>query len=254
MRAGPSSAPCAKYELWKRHNMRTCLALGLLLLFASHPTAAPPDSSGIESLGSELLDDLAPSEFDQPAAEPRNRATAPRFDDLGEDIGQPSGSLSLARVRMGMQHAKSLLSAKQAAVDVPTFEQAGEAQQQVVAQLDKLIAELSKQCKNCQCNSSGQSPKPSQRSQKKPGKPGSAAGSGKTAARDSTDRLNSTSAKPVDKGDLEAAVKDLWGHLPERSREQMMQSFSEEFLPKYELEIEQYYRRLSEENDKNRPE
>ena len=42
-------------------------------------------------------------------------------------------------------------------------------------------------------------------------------------------------------------VKALWGHLPERSREQMLQSFSDEFLPKYELEIEQYYRRLSEE-------
>ena len=87
-----------------------------------------------------------------------------------------------------------------------------------------------------------------------PGKPGSAAGSGKTAARDSTARLDSTNAKSVDKGDLEATVKDLWGHLPERSREQMMQSFSEEFLPKYELEIEQYYRRLSEENNANRPE
>ena len=32
----------------------------------------------------------------------------------------------------------------------------------------------------------------------------------------------------------------------------MMQSFSDEFLPKYELEIEQYYQRLSEE-DGNRP-
>jgi hypothetical protein len=27
----------------------------------------------------------------------------------------------------------------------------------------------------------------------------------------------------------------------------MLQSFSDEFLPKYEVEIEQYYRRLSEE-------
>ena len=46
-------------------------------------------------------------------------------------------------------------------------------------------------------------------------------------------------------------VKALWGHLPERSREQMLQSFSDEFLPKYELEIEQYYRRLSEEQGEN---
>lgn len=237
--------------------MRCFIAISFVVLAAtqiSAADAAPPDSSGVESLGSELLDDLAPNAFDQPAAQPRDGANAPRFDDLGEDIGQPSGSLSLARVRMSMQHAESLLAAKLTAADVATFQQAGEAQQQVVAQLDKLIAELSKQCKNGQCNSSSQSPKPSQRSQKKPGKPGSATGSGKTAARDSTDRLDSANVKPVDKADLEATVKNLWGHLPERSREQMMQSFSEEFLPKYELEIEQYYRRLSEENDKNRPE
>jgi len=248
--------------------MRFILAFSVVLLVVSRTLAAeaaPSDSSGVESLGSELLDDLAPNAFDKPAVQPDdstdNPATehrdpttfAPRFDDLGEDIGQPSGSLSLARVRMGMQQAQSLLAAKQAAADAPTFQQAGEAQQQVVAQLDKLIAELSKQCKNCQCNSPGQSPKPSQRSQKKPGKSSSAASSGKTAARDSTDRLDSTSAKPVDKGDLEATVKDLWGHLPERSREQMMQSFSEEFLPKYELEIEQYYRRLSEEQVESPP-
>ena len=88
----------------------------------------------------------------------------------------------------------------------------------------------------------GQPPKPGQNP--KPGKPGAA---GRTAARDSTDRLDSSSAKPVDKGEVNEMVKALWGHLPERSREQMLQSFSDEFLPKYELEIEQYYRRLSEE-------
>ena len=44
-------------------------------------------------------------------------------------------------------------------------------------------------------------------------------------------------------------MKELWGHLPERSREQLLQSFSEEFLPKYEREIQQYYQRLSEDQD-----
>jgi hypothetical protein len=245
--------------------MRCILALGFTLIIASQSfaDAAPSnDSSGVESLGNELLEDLAPNAFD-PAAKsldqqdagqgnPRDLTRTPRFDDLGEDIGQPSGSLSLTRVRLGMQHAQSLLGAKNAAEDAPTLQQAGQVQQEVVAQLDKLIAELSKQCKNCNCQSGGSSPKPGQPSQKKPGKPGAtAAGSGQTAARDSTDRLDSSTAKPVDKGDLEAVVKDLWGHLPERSREQMLQSFSEEFLPKYELEIEQYYRRLSEDNDAN---
>jgi hypothetical protein len=46
--------------------------------------------------------------------------------------------------------------------------------------------------------------------------------------------------------DVNELAKGLWGHLPERSRDEMLQSFSDEFLPKYELEIEAYYRRLSE--------
>ncbi len=249
--------------------MRSYVAIAFVALAVAPLTAADSasqESQGVESLGSELLDDIAPNAFDQPdsrtldsANDPRSEthdppSRAPRFDDLGEDIGQPSGSLSLVRVGQSMRHAESLLAATKASSDIPTLAQAGEAQTDVVAQLDKLIAELSKQCKGGQCQSGGDASKPSQRSQKKPGKSGSATGRGQTAARDSTARLDSTTAKPVDKGDLEAMVKDLWGHLPERSREQMMQSFSEEFLPKYELEIEQYYRRLSEEDDTIRPE
>jgi hypothetical protein len=71
--------------------------------------------------------------------------------------------------------------------------------------------------------------------------------SGRSAARDSTDRLDRTTAKPVDKAAVDEMVKAVWGQLPERTRQQMLQSFSDEFLPKYETEIEQYYRRLSEE-------
>jgi hypothetical protein len=74
-------------------------------------------------------------------------------------------------------------------------------------------------------------------------------GKGRTAARDSNARLDQTHTQPVEKGDRDVLMKDLWGHLPARTREKMLQSFSDDFLPKYELEIEQYYRRLSEERD-----
>ena len=47
--------------------------------------------------------------------------------------------------------------------------------------------------------------------------------------------------------DIDELAKQLWGHLPQRTREQVLQTFSEDFLPKYEREIEEYYRRLSEE-------
>jgi hypothetical protein len=39
-------------------------------------------------------------------------------------------------------------------------------------------------------------------------------------------------------------LKDVWGHLPPHLRQQMEQSANEEFLPKYELEIAEYYRSL----------
>lgn len=41
--------------------------------------------------------------------------------------------------------------------------------------------------------------------------------------------------------------KDVWGMLPERQRQQMLELPVEEFLPKYELLIEDYFRRLAEE-------
>jgi hypothetical protein len=228
--------------------MRFFVALGLIFVTEAQAVQTQAtESSGMESLGRELLDDLAPDVLRQPAAPPRDPASpTPRFDDLGEDIGQPFGLLSLARVRHAMQQAESLLAQQDAAATATdTLQQARSVQQEVVNQLDKLIAELSKQCQGGQCEPSDQPPKP-QRSQTKPGKSSSAAGRGQTAARDSNARLDQTSAQSIDKADLDALVKDLWGHLPERSREQMLQSFSDEFLPKYELEIEQYYRRLSE--------
>ena len=241
--------------------VRQIFAIACVLLAGSHALAAEPGSSnesGVESLGNELLEDLTPDTFDPPSqqADEKNfpaakRTTDPaaiRFDDLGEDIGQPSGPLSLARVRTGMRDAAMLLGEPQATSDVPTLEEAGVAQQQVIAQLDQLIAELSKQCQG-QCDSSGNSPKPQGEPQKKPGsKPSSARGRGQSAARDSSNRLGTGSAKPQTENDVERTVKQLWGHLPERTRERMMQSFSEEFLPKYEAEIEEYYHRLSEEN------
>jgi len=165
-----------------------------------------------------------------------------RFDDVGgEDRSQPSGPMRLVRAGQNMVEAEKLLRER------GTVAQAGAAQRQVVVQLDELIAELSKQCNCSGGGSSNKPPSPSQRSQAKPGKSKGKPGRGNAPARDSNTQLTDKAAEPIEKGELEALVKHLWGHLPERQREQMLQSFSDEFLPKYELEIEQYYQRLSEE-------
>jgi hypothetical protein len=234
--------------------MRFYLAVIVAVMFAFDAYAAtgekaPP--SGVESIGGRLLDDLSPNAT--PLRPVQKAQTTKEIEDSlkastplrGFGASANPASQSLAPVQSGMQQAQSLLTQPGTGGKPGEAQLASPVQQQIVSDLDKLIADLSKQCQCCngqcqggQCN---KPPKPGQ----KPGKPGAA--SGRTAARDSTDRLNSSSAKPVDKGEVNEMVKALWGHLPERSREQMLQSFSDEFLPKYELEIEQYYRRLSEE-------
>ena len=48
---------------------------------------------------------------------------------------------------------------------------------------------------------------------------------------------------PSDPSDLRDAV---WGTLPERLRGQIQTPLQEEFLPRYERIIKQYYKRLAE--------
>jgi hypothetical protein len=44
----------------------------------------------------------------------------------------------------------------------------------------------------------------------------------------------------------EAAVKDVWGYLPDKLRQQAMQYYKQEFMPSYAKLLEQYYSSLSE--------
>lgn len=242
--------------------MHCYLAVFTAVIIAIESHAATNEKStpkGVESLGGRLLDDLSPADVQQASpSQPTSKAKSTK--DI-EDSLKASTSLrsfgaqanpvsqSLARVQKNMQQAQSLLATRNANGKSGTAQRASPVQQEVLSDLDKLIFDLSKQCQCCNGQSPGgqcdQPPKPGQNS--KPGKSGAAAGRGRTAAPDSSNRLDSSAAKRADKGEVNEMAKALWGHLPERSREQMLQSFSNEFLPKYEFEIEQYYRRLSEE-------
>lgn len=44
----------------------------------------------------------------------------------------------------------------------------------------------------------------------------------------------------------EAAVKDVWGYLPDKLRQQALQYYKQEFMPHYAKLLEQYYSSLSE--------
>ena len=51
----------------------------------------------------------------------------------------------------------------------------------------------------------------------------------------------------VDMAEMEALIKEIWGRLPPRSREQLLNSHVERFLPLYDQIISEYFKRLAEE-------
>lgn len=211
-------------------------------------------ASGNESIGDQLLEDLDPSLFAPPAAAPDSNAPAgadtdsPKqilpgmIDDTqGEDLGAPSASAPLAVVVHGMTSAATLVRGDD------TVDEAAGVQREVVAELDKLIEQLSKQCCGGVCQGGGQ-PKPqSKRSQAAAGKAGAKPGRGSAPARESSSQLRQGDPGAVNLAEREKLMKDLWGHLPPQVREQMLESSSDEFLPEYADEIEAYFRTLAEE-------
>ena len=53
---------------------------------------------------------------------------------------------------------------------------------------------------------------------------------------------STTSALPPE----ESAVKDVWGYLPDKLRQQAMQYYKQEFMPRYSKMLEHYYSSLSD--------
>jgi len=123
-------------------------------------------------------------------------------------------------------------------------------QGEIVARLQELIeqaARAASQPKPADTKTPGTAQrKPVGQPQQKPGaKPGQTA----KPAKDPRQRQGGPEARRAgDVGEVLDVLKQRWGELPQRAREQMLQLLPrEEFLPKYELLIEQYYKRLAEE-------
>jgi hypothetical protein len=124
-------------------------------------------------------------------------------------------------------------------------------QRQIVADLDRLIQRARQSAGQCssdasQSQSSSRSASPGP-SRDKPGQPGGQPPTSKPPTGTSPRSTNAQGPRKADPARTQALMKRLWGSLPERQRERMLQSPPEEFPPDYELLIEDYFRRLSEE-------
>ncbi len=215
------------------------------------------DAPKLEDLGDGLLDDAVLEGLMKQAgkAQPAGEAQPPLLPDVdklrrmldpqqpspGEDVGQ-AGESPLSRISTQMAQARSLIAEKDITGETR------EVQEEIVSQLDELIDKLNKQCQNC---SGGQCNKPSsQQTQKSTpklgGKPSASAGSQASPQQSQVSSGGGGEAQPGEVTDRDV-VKKLWGQLPERLRQQLLQSTADEFLPKYREELELYFRRLAEE-------
>jgi hypothetical protein len=115
-------------------------------------------------------------------------------------------------------------------------------QEQIVADIARLIEQLRQQ-RQQQSKSGGKpsSSKPSPGGQKEPGDQES-----NKPAEDSQDRTGKNTDPTYEVGAMQDLLKDVWGHLPEQVRRQMLSGSGEEVLPKYQKLIEEYYKRLAE--------
>jgi hypothetical protein len=237
--------------------------------------AASKKSPDKRTLDDELLEDLGIADpladlggdqpstdqpsTDQPASEKRDRPAAAPTDGDGEQ--RPAGGIDdellrglgegedvtfgpaknpLARLNERMREVQRRIAEAKSGGETQRLEQ------EIAAELAQLIQQTEQACRACQ-KSGG----PPSSSAKQPG--GQAAKPAETPsepteqpASDSSARLRKEKTAPVDPARNQQLLKDVWGHLPAHLRQQMEQSANEEFLPKYSLEIADYYRALVE--------
>jgi hypothetical protein len=238
------------------HSIAGC-ALMLAALFAASRSASAADAPGdtkpsldeqlLKDLDNELLEGLDDLPKPKTAKPTDDAGKTPDQEPAGEDIGQGAEDDPLGRVARQMRLAERLIPApKEAPKTTKT-------QKQIVSSLEELIQQMEKQCQKSG-SSSGSKPGQQQTAQREPikqPKPGEAKKPSDKPSRDSAKRRGPDEVRPGDLAELRNLMKDVWGQLPAKARDEMLQSPPEKFLPKYELLIEKYYQRLAEEQQRS---
>lgn len=208
------------------------------------------DDALLDDLDNELLDgagDLksprgAPRRIDNDA--PAGKAGKNPDAELIDDTVDTEAADPLVHIGLEMRQVEELIP------EASRRAHAEQLQQRIIDDLARLIEQAeSQQSQSSQSQKNQKSRAAAER--QKVQQPKQAAGdsdeNSDKPAEDSTNRLGRAEAARPDPELFRQMMKDTWGHLPPRDREQMLQTTPDKFLPKYELLIEQYYKRLAEE-------
>jgi len=204
------------------------------LAFAQAPQGGRKAAPAKRSLDQQLLDDLDRELLEGlPASKSRGKAEskAPETTPQPREGAEPQNPLAKIAERMrGVEN-------RIAAHDTSAATQ--EKQAVIVSDLESLL----EAAKKAQQRGKPQGGKGSPSGQEGTGTGEAIAG----PPRDSTNRIERGTKEQPETADVKDLLRRIWGHLPEKLRDEMQASVGEQFLPKYERLIEEYYKRLAEE-------
>ena len=157
----------------------------------------------------------------------------------GEDLGEQSVD-SWSRIGDSMRNVEGRIAAGDLGKETQQL-------QKIIAQdLAKLTKQLRQQSSNStfRPGTGAASSASSQNadSQQDPTKP----------ATDSTTRIGQDSGTQAKVEEVEMTMERLWGQLPARIQTQLRGAAVDQFLPKYQLLLEQFYRRLAEQEGEDK--
>jgi hypothetical protein len=204
------------------------VSLSAVFLFHGACQGQTPPGTKVLPSDEELLRDL----------QKPHDAKAARQAPAGEDITAPEGSAEspLVVIRQKMTLAGTWLQ------QGDTGERTQNVQQEVLAWLRRLMSE-----QNTNSSASPQDTAGTATQQAASQTNTSASGD---AVRNTGENGRSQTASSSS-GTAEQQRRSVWGHLPERLRQQLQSLSAEEFLPEYRELIEAYYRRLGELTENN---
>ncbi|MBX9789862.1 MAG: hypothetical protein K2Y37_13175 [Pirellulales bacterium] len=233
------------------------------------PTTSDLDRALLESLDEarDSADDAAPAparrappakadsppDADQEDAD-RDKPSADSLDDslddeLLRDLGPAEGETDeaddpLVRIGRKMQEVERLIA------QLEPGEPTQKLQRDIVTEIDELLKEARRQRSQQQSSANKQRQQSRRDQADQPQQQEPAGGQpdegGNDPARDSTARLRPEATAEPDIGQMQDLLRELWGHLPEHERQQVINSTIEKFVPKYESLIKEYFKRLSE--------
>lgn len=241
------------------------LACCLLAMEIAPSRAQPPsnnaeDPQPVSNLDDELLESLGGDAVENVGANPMDTAApieAPesgRSDldnellrELEEDEATPLDDLEqdpFRRIDRRMRRVETLIA------ETKTGEPTQKLQQEIIAELDELIKQLRQNARQSPSNGSQQQQQQqtAQREQvAQPQPAGQTEGGAEGQSQDSTTAVRKEAAEQARlQENVQDMLRGVWGQLPERVREQMLQSANERYLPKYELMIERYFEELAD--------